>query len=133
MDPVTKGRDVLLPYERPVPFAGLNFLRAWTKAQSHISTAQPSKPEVDLSSSPGLPGALTAASGRRVSTTPWIQRRGTRAHDSTCAGVLPHLFEEGSLSMRYRVYEDEEVNEPESSESIYSSEAAKVKCTLCNW
>ncbi|CAE7471242.1 mical2b [Symbiodinium sp. CCMP2456] len=29
VDPVTKGKDVLLPYERPVPFAGLSFLRGF--------------------------------------------------------------------------------------------------------
>lgn len=90
VDPVTKGRDVLLPYERPVPFAGLNFLRGFKQ----------------------LSWPAWGFDGRKRPTS----------FDYT---VDP--------TTRYRVYEDEEVNEPESSESIYSSEAAKVKCTLCNW
>eukprot|EP00439_Symbiodinium_sp_Y106_P078899 s2129_g17.t1 len=83
VDPVTKGRDVLLPYERPVPFAGLNFLRGFKQ----------------------LSWPAWGFDGRKRPT-------------SFDYAVDP--------TTRYRVYDEEEPGEPESSESIYSSETAKT-------
>ena len=149
MDPATKGRDVLLPYERPVPFAGLSFLRTLdAEGLEQMNISLSSGGELSRWLQPPL-----ACLGFRWPKAADNLRIHYGSHDKAQSPLSPlpavvfqtkerhpgsgvkSLRMNVAFTPRYQLYqadEDPDESVPSWSSEADSGEAVKVKCSFCS-